>query len=116
MPIRPHFGCLIAAALAVSACKGNSDAGASKQCESLAKACGDKDKHIEKLVAECKQAEKKHADKGCGDKLAALHSCYTKDLCGSAEKVWALDDLRVLANRHEKCVMERAAARECIDK
>jgi hypothetical protein len=120
MAIRHTFGCLLAIGFVVSGCKDDASktktAGLDKQCEQLANTCGDKDKHIDKLIDECKQAAKKHVDKGCGDKLESLHACYAKEVCGGTEKVWALDDLRVLANRHEKCMIQRADARSCIDK
>jgi hypothetical protein len=94
--------------------KGFASADLDGRCERLAKACGDKDKHIEKIVDECKQAAKKQVDKGCADKANALYDCYDKELCGKADKVWALDDLRVLADRQNKCVAERNAIGECV--
>jgi hypothetical protein len=87
-----------------------------KRCVQLAKICGDKDKHVEKIVQECKQAATKQAAQGCIDKTTAVYDCYEKDLCGTGDKVWALDDLRVLAERHKKCVAEQDAARQCAQK
>lgn len=104
---------------ALTACKGKGDAKTAeldKRCEQLAKACGDKDKHIEKLVGECKEAAKKQVEGGCKDKAIAAYDCYEKELCSEGEKVWALDDFRVLSDRHKKCVAERDAARDCTGK
>jgi len=85
-----------------------------KRCEQLGNTCGDKDKHDEKITAECKQAAKEQVEKGCTDKAIAVYDCYEKELCGKGDKVWTVDDLRVLADRHNKCVAERAADRECV--
>jgi hypothetical protein len=104
---------------AVTACKGNSDpkaANIEKRCEQLGRVCGDKDKHDQKIIDGCKAAATKQVEKGCTDQAAAVYDCYEKELCGGDEKVWALDDLRVLADRHKKCETERAALRECVDK
>ena len=106
---------------ALIACKGKADAPAAngdldKRCDQLAKACGDNDKHAAKLVEECKQAAKKQTDKGCTAKAIAAYDCYEKDLCGKGDNVWTMDDLRVLTERHGKCVAERNASRECTDK
>ncbi len=87
-----------------------------KRCEELGKACGDNDKHVEKIIDECKQAAKRQVEKGCTDKALAAYSCYEKDVCGNGDKVWAVDDLRVLADRHSKCVAEGSASRECVEK
>lgn len=103
--------------LALTACKDKGAAKTSdldKRCEQLAKACGDNDKHVEKIVADCKAAAQKQA--ACVDKVTATYDCYEKNLCGSGEKVWALDDLRVLAERHTKCVAEQKASSECAAK
>ena len=87
-----------------------------KRCEQLGKACGDKDKHVEKIIEECKQAAKKHVENGCPVKTIAVYDCYEKEVCGNGDKVWAIEDLRVLADRHGKCVAEREASRECTEK
>jgi hypothetical protein len=84
------------------------------RCETLAKACGEKDKHQEKIVEECKQAAKQQAEKGCSDKALAAYDCYEREICGKVGKVWALDDFRVLTTRHNKCADERNAAVECV--
>jgi len=115
---RRLLGCL-AIALAVcagAACKKNKGTALDKRCETLAKACGDEDKHITKIVEECKQAAQKQEEKKCVDKATAAYDCYEKELCGKTDKVWALDDFRVLADRHSKCVAERDAARDCVGK
>ena len=84
------------------------------RCEQLAKACGDADKHGAKLVEDCKQAAKKQLEKVCGDKATAMYDCYEKELCGKGDKVWTLEDLRVLADRHNKCAAERTALSTCV--
>src|SRR5689334_9326758 len=88
-------------------------ADADKQCVQLAKLCGDKEKHVDKIVEECKFAAKNYATKGCTDKATAAYDCYQRDLCGKTEKVWSLGDLGVLSERHNKCVTERSALRTC---
>ncbi|HWO25046.1 MAG TPA: hypothetical protein VNO30_40175 [Kofleriaceae bacterium] len=127
------LGCLSVAALAVcalSACKDkDKDADPGKgaaaktpataadldeRCTLMSKACGEKEKHVEKIVAVCKVAAKKQAEKGCIDKAIAAYDCFAVDLCGGTDKVWAFDDLRVLADRHNKCVAERKALQECV--
>jgi hypothetical protein len=92
---------------------GAAAADADKQCLQLAKLCGDKSKHVDKIVEECKTATKKHADKGCTAKATAAYDCYQRELCGKSEKVWSLGDLGVLADRHKTCVTERNALRTC---
>jgi hypothetical protein len=114
----------IAAALLLCAamgCKGKDNAAKTeasagtldKQCEEIAKACGDSPKHVEKIISECKQAAQKQAEKSCTDKASALYACYMKDVCGGGDKVWAIDDLRVLAERHGTCAAERTAIAAC---
>jgi hypothetical protein len=85
-----------------------------KRCEQLATACGDTDKHIETLATECKQAAPKQVEKTCTDKATALYDCYETALCGGADKVWTLPDLRVLADRHKKCAAEQKALNACV--
>jgi hypothetical protein len=127
MALRTHVGCLALVGLvlcAATGCKDKGDkataqggaGGLDARCEKLSKACGDSDKHVEKLVDECKQAAKKQVDKGCADKAVAAYDCYETEVCGKADKVWALDDLRVLADRQKACVAERKALRECTAK
>ena len=102
---------------ASTGCKDKGDAGKSieQRCEQLAKACGDNDKHVQKIVEGCKQAAKPPAD-SCGPKTIAVFDCYEKEVCGKADKVWSFDDLHVLADRNKKCVAERAAADACAGK
>ena len=83
-------------------------------CETMAMACGDKDKHIQKITAECKEAVKPMTDKGCADAANTLYTCYESQVCSGKDRVWTLDDLRVLAGRHSKCVVEHMALTECI--
>jgi hypothetical protein len=96
--------------------KGKEATGLDKRCEQIAKACGDKDKHSDKLADECKQAAQKQTAKSCVDKAIAAYDCYEKELCGKDDKVWALDDFRVLADRHKKCTAERDALKDCASK
>jgi hypothetical protein len=117
MALRRLLGTLPVAALAVcawTACKGKGGAAdLDTRCEQLGKACGDTDKHVEKIVDECKQAAKDQVQGGCKDKAIAVFECYQKELCGKGDKVWAFEDLRVLADRHGKCEAERKASQEC---
>jgi hypothetical protein len=85
-----------------------------QRCERLGNACGDKNKHDNKIIAECKQAAAKQVEKGCTDKTIATYDCYERELCGGLDKVWTIDDLGVLADRHKKCVAERNAALDCV--
>jgi hypothetical protein len=117
------LGCLAVATLAAcwTACGDPEDKGGDKKapsldsrCEQLAAACGDKDKHVTKLVDQCTQAATQQIAAGCADKAVAAYDCFEKQLCGKADKVWALDDFRVLADRHGKCVAEVNALRDCV--
>lgn len=108
----------------VAACKGKGDAAGTsadtaaldQRCEQVAKVCGDTAKHVDKILGECKQAVAQQGATGCATAASALYDCYLKEICGGAEKVWALDDIRVLAERHDKCKAELAASRACGDK
>lgn len=97
-----------------AASKGPADLGA--RCAQLAKACGDNEKRVEKLLAECAVTVEKQGDKTCTNEASAVYACYEKELCGKDDKVWTLDDLRVLAERHGKCAAERDALRACATK
>jgi hypothetical protein len=114
----------VVAALAVcgwTGCKGKQDAASTQgsagdldqRCEQMAKVCGDTPKHVEKILDECKQAATKQVASGCTDKAIAVYDCYLKELCGKGDKVWAIDDVRLLADRHGKCVAEQTANRDC---
>ena len=119
MARRTLLGCFTVVALVVAgaACKDKAKStGLESRCDQLAKTCADGDKHVSKLAEECKQAAAKQAEKSCGDKAKAAYDCYEKELCGKEDKVWALDDLRVLTDRHKKCVAERDAVRDCVGK
>lgn len=117
MAPRRAFGCLVAAlALYATACKGKDDAAKKpgdldSRCEQLGKICGDTDAHIAKIVDACKQAATKQAS--CADKVTALYDCYEKDVCNKADRVWALEDMRVLAERNKLCAAERTAVATC---
>jgi hypothetical protein len=97
--------------------KGSSQAGGADlitRCDELGKACGDSDKHAQKIVEQCKEAAKEQVASGCTEKAVAAYDCFQRELCGKGDKVWALDDLRVLSERHGKCVAERDASRACV--
>jgi hypothetical protein len=121
MALRSLLGCLcvsLVVTLASAGCKGDkgkAQGGLDARCEALAKACGDSDKHIEELATGCKEAAAKQA-KACTDNVTALYDCYEKELCGKTDKVWVLNDLRVLSDRKGKCVAERTAVTECTSK
>jgi hypothetical protein len=127
------LGCVLITALAVSAwtgCKSDdkdkdkdkpgagktapTSADLIRRCDEVAKSCGDTDKRVEKIAAECKQAAQEQVTSGCTAQAMAAYDCYVKELCGKGEQVWALDDLRVLSERHAKCVTERDASRTCV--
>ena len=87
-----------------------------QRCEQLGMICGEKDKHTAKVIDECTLAAKQQLEKGCTGKAVAVYDCYERELCGKGDKVWALDDFRVLAERHGKCIVERDALRTCVEK
>lgn len=93
---------------------GTSSADLVTRCEQLASACGDNDKHTQKILEECKQAATEQVASGCTEKAIAAYDCYEKELCGKADKVWALGDFGVLSQRHGKCAAERAASSACV--
>lgn len=116
-------GLTVAALLAAAACKDDKAAAPpasavdmNARCERLAKVCADKEKHVAKIVDECKQAAVVQAEKKCVDKVIAEYDCYEKTLCGTEDKVWALGDFGVLSQRRSKCVAERTASRDCLAK
>ena len=86
-----------------------------KRCEQLGRLCGDKDKHKEKIVEECKSASKDQTDKGCAQSVIAAYDCYETELCAKVNKVWSVSDFGVLTERHAKCMTEREAATRCLD-
>jgi hypothetical protein len=93
--------------------KGAGDVSLEDRCNQLARVCGDSEKHVEKLATECRESAPEEVAKGCAEKVRATYDCYEKELCGKTDKVWALDDLRVLSDRSGKCTAERAAVRAC---
>lgn len=109
------------AVCAWTACKDKVDAPSTttaavdldKRCVQLAKICGDKGKHVEKITDECKLAAQKQIKNGCTAKVTAAYDCYERELCGSGDKVWTIEDLRRLATRHNKCVVEQDASLTC---
>jgi hypothetical protein len=88
--------------------------GLEPRCDQLAKACGDNAKHTEKIAVECKQVAAKQWAKNCVSQASVVYDCYEKELCAKGDKVWALDDLRVLSDRHTRCVAERNLLRTCV--
>lgn len=87
-----------------------------EQCERLGKACGRGPKRVSQIIAECRQAAAKQIEMGCAGAAIAAYNCYEDRLCGKADPVWALDDLRVLSARNARCIAEGNALRGCIDK
>ena len=125
MARRRPLGCLVLALVCTSmACKEKGDAAATegsavdpaKRCEQLGKLCGDKAKHVDKIIDECKLAAKAQGNSACAAKVNAVYDCYEKELCGGGDRVWTIEDLRVLADRKNKCVTERTSSRECTEK
>ncbi len=102
-------------AVAIAACKGNGGAAKSgdlgTQCEELAKTCGDNEKHVAAILDGCKQAAS--AQQACAAKVTALYTCYETQLCGKSDRVWALQDFTVLAQRKGVCAAEQKAVTEC---
>ena len=118
-----RFSIIALIATAVLACSSKSDdktaakpVDVNARCEQLAKLCADTDKHIAKLLEECTQAAGTQRPRGCLDQAFATYDCYEKEVCGKTDKVWTLDDLRVLTERHNKCAAQRDALRACVDK
>lgn len=115
---------LVLALGGVTACKDQGAGGGTtatagdldKRCVQFAKVCGDKSKHVEKITDECKLAAKKQVANGCTDKVIATYDCYERELCASGDKVWSIEDVRLLATRHKKCMAEQDASRACGDK
>ena len=69
---------------------------------------------IEKISATCTQATKQQGERGCLDQQLAVYDCFEQELCMTLnDKVWSLEDLGVLADRHKKCAAERAALASC---
>ena len=129
MPMQQRFGCawVLALALCAGACKDNKDEGKAtggkttaadldRRCEELSMACGEKDKHVEKVLDGCKAAAKQQVEKGCIAQSITAYDCYQKEVCGKADKVWAIEDLTVLSERNKKCETVRLAIRACMDK
>jgi hypothetical protein len=87
-----------------------------KRCTQIGPACGEKVKHQERMIEECQTLAKTQVEKACTDSVMALYDCYDKELCGKGDKVWALEDLKVLAARKTKCEAELKAVRECTEK
>lgn len=83
------------------------------QCERLGHACGDTAKHITAVIAQCKTGATDLVAKNCVEQATKLYACYEAKVCGKDSKIWALEDLRVLAERHHKCAAEAAALQRC---
>jgi hypothetical protein len=117
-----QLGCLALVFAIAASAAGCKDKGTDKsngavdfdtRCSQLAKACSDQDKHEEKVFDGCKALGQKQTDAACTAKLVALYDCYEKHVCGAADKVWAFEDLKVLADRHKACVDENKAYVAC---
>jgi hypothetical protein len=85
-----------------------------ERCDALGTACGEKDKHKSKIAEECKEAAKTQGEKGCGKEVLAAYDCFEKEVCTESNKIWALDDFRVLTERTGKCVEQRKSAQKCV--
>jgi hypothetical protein len=99
-------------------CKGDGDQAASEsdliaRCDQLAQACGDADKHVQTIGQECKNLAEEAGE--CAAEALALYDCYERQLCPRDDDVWAFDDLRVLSDRHHKCLEERDALNVCLE-
>lgn len=122
MALRPLLGCLAFAVLATTAACGKDKkeqaaaADLEARCALLAKACGEKDKHVERITEECKGNSKPPSEKGCAAQAMSLYDCWEKDVCGGKDKVWSLDDLKVLAQRNKKCEAQAKALEDCTTK
>jgi hypothetical protein len=86
------------------------------RCVLLGRTCGQGEKRVTKITAECTKAAEQQIERGCAAAAITAYDCYAAKLCGKADPVWALDDLRVLSTRRGQCVAEGAAVRACIDK
>lgn len=105
------FRTILAIAVALAACKGNGAAKSADPCEQLAKGCGDNEKHVTAISDGCKQAAQPAP--ACVAKVTALYDCYQTQLCGKTDRVWAYQDLSVLAQRKGVCAAEQKAVTEC---
>ncbi len=106
------------AALAVSGaigCDGDESSDVVAQCDQLAGACGDGEEHVETIGQECKELVDRTGADACADAALALFDCYERELCERDDAVWALDDLRVLSERHETCLDQRDALNLCLE-
>jgi serine/threonine-protein kinase len=83
------------------------------QCERLGYACGDTAKHITAVIEQCKRGAADLATKKCVAQANKLYECYQAKVCGKDAKIWALEDLRVLAQRHHACAAEATALQTC---
>jgi len=102
-------------AVALAACKSKPRATSSTDlgamCDQLAKGCGDNEKHVTAIADGCKQAATKQG--ACAAQVGALYDCYQTQLCGKSDRVWAYEDLAVLAQRKSVCAAEQKAVTEC---
>jgi hypothetical protein len=115
----PRIGLAVAVAVAWAGC-GDGDgtpAGAAlkARCAQLAKACGDQEKHVEDILEACTEAAETQIARGCAAQAVAAYTCFEDSLCGKDDEVWALDDLRVLSERHEACLAPREALSTCLE-
>lgn len=119
--VRAGLGAAAVMMVAWTGCKGQGAAPAPSaasldvQCERLGKICGDTFKHVESFIAACKLAAKPQVARGCTSAAIAAYDCFEQDICSHGDKVWALADVDVLAERKNKCVAERAALKTCTE-
>jgi hypothetical protein len=112
------IGLALAASLVWTGC-GNHDrtppgADLKARCQLMAKACGDQEKHVQDIREACAQAAETQLARGCTQEAIAAYICFEDELCGQDDPVWALDDLRVLSERHQTCTAQREALRTCL--
>ncbi len=122
MTSRQRLGSLAIAAVVAFAATGCKDNGSGRapgptalgpRCLRLGKVCGSEAKHVDKIVDECDAVAAKQVEKGCVESVSAQYECYEKELCGKDDKIWAFNDLSVLAKRRDKCAAEIKAAQRC---
>lgn len=87
-----------------------------ERCVRLGNACGQGPKRVSKIIEECTHAAAKQVERSCAGVAIAAYDCYEATLCGKADPVWTLDDLRVLSARKNQCAAESKALRACIEK
>src|SRR5690242_6447617 len=103
MSPRRSSGWLLALCIVAACGKGGGAGELGPRCEQLAKKCGDNDKHVAAITEGCAEEASTQVQKKCTPQVMALYDCYEKDLCGKSDRVWAVADLAVLADRKKIC-------------